>query len=73
MDAYLWKSHKCVDFSAEIICLQSNTVSLQARFQKVGTLGGCKSWNCRGHWVSGLDLQKFFFHKNRMDGCTSEM
>lgn len=42
MDAYLWKSYKGVDLSAAIICLESDTLSLPAEFQKVGTPGGCK-------------------------------
>lgn len=42
MDDYLWKSHKYVDLSAEIICLESDTLSLQAEFQTAGTPGGCK-------------------------------
>lgn len=42
MDAYLWKLHKCVDLSAEILYLESNAVCFQAEFQKVEIPGGCQ-------------------------------
>jgi len=67
-DAYLWKSHKIVYLSVEIICVKSKAVSLRAK----------DHWsrppepvmNGRGHWMSGLDPHQLCRRKTGVVGCS---
>lgn len=43
-DAYLWKSHKCVDLSAEMVYLEIKAVSFKAKFQMAEAPGACHEW-----------------------------